>query len=35
MVVIIGMRGEPEAAEAGVILQQPEACSVFSLGTCP
>ena len=30
-----GMRGEPVAAEAGTLLQQPEACSVFSWGSCP
>ena len=30
-----GMPGEPAAAEAGVMLQQPEACHVFSLGSCP
>ena len=35
MVVIIGMQGEPAAAEASVTLQQPEACHVFSRGTCP
>ena len=35
MVVIIGMRGEPEVAEASVMLQQPEACRVFSRGNCP
>ena len=29
------MRGEPVAAEAGVTLQQPEACRVFSRGSCP
>ena len=29
------MRGEPVAAEAGVTLQQPEACHVFSQGSCP
>ena len=29
------MRGEPAAAEAGVTLQQPEACHVFSQGSCP
>ena len=29
------MRGEPAAAEAGVTLQQPEACRVFSQGSCP
>ena len=34
-VVIIGMRGEPEAAEAGMTLQQPEACRVFFRGSCP
>ena len=28
------MRGEPVAAEAGVTLQQPEACRVFSRGSC-
>ena len=28
------MRGEPEAAEAGVTLQQPQARRVFSQGTC-
>ena len=27
--------GEPAAAEAGVTLQQPEAHSVFSWGSCP
>ena len=32
--VITGMQGEPAAAEAGVILQQPEAHHVFSQGTC-
>ena len=35
MVVIIGMWGESVAAEAGVTLQQPEACHVFSRGSCP
>ena len=35
MVVIIGMQGEPEVAEAGVTLQQLEACHVFSRGSCP
>ena len=35
MVVIIGTRGEPVAAEAGMTLQQPEACCVFSRRTCP
>ena len=29
------MRGEPLAAEAGVTLQQPEACRAFSRGSCP
>ena len=29
------MRDEPSAAEAGVTLQQPEACRVFSRGSCP
>ena len=29
------MRGEPVAAEAGVMLHQPEACRVFSQGSCP
>ena len=29
------MWGEPAAAEAGVALQQPEACCVFSWGICP
>ena len=29
------MRGEPAAAEAGVKLQQPQACRVFSWGSCP
>ena len=29
------MRGEPAAVEAGVTLQQPEACRVFSGGGCP
>ena len=30
------MRGEPAAAEAGVTLQQPEACrGAFSRGSCP
>ena len=35
MVVIIGMRGEPEEAESDVALQQPEARRVFSWGSCP
>ena len=29
------MQDEPVAAEAGVTLQQPEACRVFSRGSCP
>ena len=29
------MRGEPVVAEACVMLQQPEACRVFSRGSCP
>ena len=29
------MWGEPVAAEAGVKLQQPEACRAFSRGSCP
>ena len=29
------MQGEPAAAEAGVTLQQPEACCVFSRGSFP
>ena len=29
------MWGKPVAAEAGVTLQQPEACHVFSWGSCP
>ena len=29
------MQGKPVAAEAGVTLQQPEACHVFSQGSCP
>ena len=29
------MRGEPAAAEANMTLQQPEACRVFSRGSCP
>ena len=28
------MRGKPVVAEAGVTLHQPEACCVFSLGSC-
>ena len=35
MVVIIGMRGKPSAAEASMTLQQPEMCRVFSQGSCP
>ena len=30
-----GMWGEPAAAEASMTLQQPEACHVFSRGSCP
>ena len=29
------MRGEPVAAEAGVMLHQPEACRAFSRVSCP
>ena len=29
------MRDEPAAAEAGMMLQQPEPCPVFSWGSCP
>ena len=29
------MRGQPAVAEAGVKLHQPEACCVFSWGSCP
>ena len=29
------MRDEPVAAEAGVMLQQPEICRAFSRGSCP
>ena len=29
------MGGEPAAAKAGGKLQQPEACRVFSWGSCP
>ena len=29
------MWGEPAAAEASVTLQQPEACHLFSQGSCP
>ena len=29
------MRGEPAAAEASMMLQQPEACRAFSRGICP
>ena len=28
------MQGEPVAADADMMLQQPEACRVFSLGSC-
>ena len=30
-----GIRGKPAAAEASMTLQKPEACRVFSRGTCP
>ena len=29
------MQGEPAVAEAFVTLQQPDACRVFSQGSCP
>ena len=29
------MWGEPAVAEAGMTLQQPEVCCVFSRGSCP
>ena len=29
------MQGEPAAAESSMMLQQPEVCHVFSLGSCP
>ena len=29
------MQGEPAAAEASMTLHQPEACRVFSWGSCP
>ena len=29
------MRGKPAVAEAGMTLQQPEACRVFSQRSCP
>ena len=29
------MRGEPAEAEAGLTLQQPKVCCVFSRGSCP
>ena len=29
------MQGKPAATEASVMLQQPEACHVFSRGSCP
>ena len=35
MVIVIGMWGEPLAAEAGVTLHRPEACRVFSWGSRP
>ena len=31
----VQMWGEPAAAEASVTLHQPEACHVFSWGSCP
>ena len=34
-VVIIGMWGDPVAAEASVMLKQPEVRYVFSWGSCP
>ena len=34
-VVSIGMQGKPATAEAYMMLQQPEACLVFSWGSCP
>ena len=30
-----GVQGEPAAVEASMTLQQPEACCVFSRGSCP
>ena len=30
-----GLWGKPAVTEAGVMLQQPEACHVFSQGSCP
>ena len=30
-----GMWGTPAVTEAGVALHQPEACHVFSQGSCP
>ena len=29
------MQGEPAVVEAGITLQQPEVCCVFSQGSCP
>ena len=29
------MQDEPQAAEAGITLHQPEVCRVFSQGSCP
>ena len=29
------MRGDAAVVEAGMMLQQPEACHVFSRGSCP
>ena len=34
-VVIIEMQGKPAAAEANMMLQQPEERRVFSWGSCP
>ena len=31
----VRMRGEPVAAEAGMMLQKPEVHHVFSWGSCP
>ena len=29
------MQGKPAVAKSGMMLQQPEACHVFSRGSCP
>ena len=34
-VVIVGMQGDPVAAEASVTLHQPEVRHVFPWGSCP